>query len=113
MQAVLITAYKDIEQLAKLAAILSEDFEVYIHIDKRVSLSQEQRNLITGNGNEHIFLYTLYTKGLLFGKEKDVDASVMKKWKSEIKSNYKALHQGNFLDWKRKLILDWICKRIG
>ncbi len=58
MQAVLITAYRNLNQLAQLAELLSKEFEVYIHIDKRVSCSDiENSNL---KECEHIKIFSLY-----------------------------------------------------
>jgi hypothetical protein len=40
-QAVLITAYKDFDQLVELVNLFDEDFNFYIHIDKKASLPAE------------------------------------------------------------------------
>ena len=39
MQAILILAHKNIDQVTKLATILNNNFEVYIHFDKKMILS--------------------------------------------------------------------------
>jgi hypothetical protein len=39
-QAIIITAYKDFEQLIDLIKIFDEDFNIYIHIDKKSKLNQ-------------------------------------------------------------------------
>ena len=42
MQAVLILAHKNIDQVIELSQRLSSCFNVYIHFDKKVSLSEKQ-----------------------------------------------------------------------
>lgn len=54
--------------------------------------------------------FTLYVKGILYGREKDIDKEVMKEWKREMKENYDQLMKGKFLEWKRKVLLFLICK---
>lgn len=49
--------------------------------------------------------FTLYVKGIIYGREKDIDKSIMKEWKRELKGNYGELMEGKFLDWKRKVLL--------
>lgn len=44
MQAVLILAHKDIDQLLQLTNRLNSTFEVYIHIDKKAHLTGTQKN---------------------------------------------------------------------
>ena len=57
-QAVIITAYHNFNQLAVLANMLSKVFEVYIHIDKRVSIEEwKYSNLRCA---KHIKVFSLY-----------------------------------------------------
>lgn len=43
MQAVIILAHKNINQVIKLASLLNEKFEVYIHIDQKIQLTDAQK----------------------------------------------------------------------
>lgn len=49
--------------------------------------------------------FTLYVKGIIHGRGKDIDESIMKEWKRELKENYGELIEGKFFDWKRKVLL--------
>lgn len=42
MQAVLILAHKNIDQVIELSQRLSSNFNVYIHFDRKISLSKKQ-----------------------------------------------------------------------
>lgn len=53
MQAVLITAYHNFNQLDILTKLLSKKFEVFVHIDKKTKES------FTAS-NEHIHVYSLF-----------------------------------------------------
>lgn len=44
MQAVLIQAHKNIDQVIELISILEKNFLVYVHVDKKVSLSDAQKS---------------------------------------------------------------------
>ncbi|WP_172443331.1 beta-1,6-N-acetylglucosaminyltransferase [Nonlabens agnitus] len=50
-QAILITAYKDFPQLERLTSEFDERFNIYIHIDKKSSLTSIERNVFLRNGN--------------------------------------------------------------
>ena len=41
-QAILITAFKNFNQLAEIAEFFDEDFSVYVHIDKKSEISSEE-----------------------------------------------------------------------
>lgn len=56
--------------------------------------------------------FTLYVKGILYGREQDIDKEVIKKWKRELKENYSILMQGRFLETKRKILLFLISKLV-
>ena len=43
MQAVLVLAHKNINQVIELSALLRKRFEVYIHFDKKAHLTEAQR----------------------------------------------------------------------
>lgn len=45
-QAILITAYKDFEQLITLVNFFDNDFNIYIHIDKKSHLSKQQKKTL-------------------------------------------------------------------
>lgn len=46
MQAVIILAHKNIDQVIKLANLLNEKFEVYIHFDQKIQLTDAQRSAL-------------------------------------------------------------------
>ena len=46
MQAVLILAHKNIDQVIELASRLSTDFEIYIHLDKKATITVDQSRKI-------------------------------------------------------------------
>ena len=54
-QGILITAYRDIPMLEKLVTYFDEDFEMFIHIDKRC-----REKLAALEGNEHLHLFRAY-----------------------------------------------------
>ncbi len=54
--------------------------------------------------------FNLYMKAKLSGIGADIDKSVLKEWKKELKCNYKDLVKGKMLDYKRKIALFLICK---
>lgn len=54
MQAIIMLAHKDIEQVGKLAQLLSQKFEVYIHIDKKYRLSDSDFTILS---MERVHLY--------------------------------------------------------
>ena len=54
-QAILITAYRDIPMLEKLVDYFDEDFELFIHIDKRC-----RENLANIDSKKHLHLYRSY-----------------------------------------------------
>lgn len=53
--------------------------------------------------------FTLYVKALFSGCEDDVDQSIFKKLRDELKENYSELQKTKFFDWKRKVLLKMIC----
>ncbi|MGO2952506.1 MAG: beta-1,6-N-acetylglucosaminyltransferase [Lactobacillus sp.] len=54
MQAVLIVAHKNIEQMIKLANLLSRKFAVYVHIDKEYHLSRDEEAQLAKNHIRYI-----------------------------------------------------------
>lgn len=46
MQAILILAHKNIEQVTKLATILHNNFEVYIHFDKKMNIPENYKQIL-------------------------------------------------------------------
>jgi hypothetical protein len=51
MQAVLVLAHKNIDQVIELADLLSTKFEVYIHFDKKAHITSEQKRAL---GHPHV-----------------------------------------------------------
>ncbi|MDO4902933.1 MAG: beta-1,6-N-acetylglucosaminyltransferase, partial [Limosilactobacillus sp.] len=54
MQAVLILAHKDIDQLEKLCDLLTPTFNVYIHLDIKTKLTDEQANYFEQKEQVHV-----------------------------------------------------------
>lgn len=54
MQAILILAHKDIEQVTKLALNLHTNFEIYIHFDKTMLISKKYENILNSNHIHYI-----------------------------------------------------------
>lgn len=54
-QGILITAYRDIPMLEKIVAYFDEDFELFVHVDKRC-----RESLAALEGREHLHLYRTY-----------------------------------------------------
>lgn len=50
MQAIIILAHKNIDQVVDLGILLRSKFEVYIHFDQKVSLNQNQKKKLDQNG---------------------------------------------------------------
>ena len=46
MQAILILAHKNIDQVTKLATILNNNFEVYIHFDKKMNIPKNYKQIL-------------------------------------------------------------------
>ncbi|MYY64562.1 beta-1,6-N-acetylglucosaminyltransferase [Lactobacillus salivarius] len=46
MQAILILAHKNIEQVTKLATILNNNFEVYIHFDRKMNIPENYKQIL-------------------------------------------------------------------
>ena len=55
MQAVVITAYRDPEQVYKLAELLSRKFLVYIHFDKKMDAESIGKQHFEGLPNVHVY----------------------------------------------------------
>ena len=51
MQAILMMAHRDLEQMIELAEILRKKFEVYIHIDTKMNVSPEEKSKFTADGS--------------------------------------------------------------
>lgn len=52
--------------------------------------------------------YTLYVKALIYGKNEQISKDILEEWRQEIKHNYIELKK--ILDWKRKILLWYICR---
>ena len=59
MQAILILAHKNIEQVTKLALKLNTHFEIYIHFDKTMSVPKEFKNTLDDNYIHYIYTFEL------------------------------------------------------
>lgn len=55
MQAVLILAHKNIQQIIQLANLLSRKFEVYIHLDKKCPVESGLMHELESNIHAHFF----------------------------------------------------------
>ena len=49
MQAILILAHKNIDQVTKLATILNNNFEVYIYFDKKLPIPEKYKQILNKN----------------------------------------------------------------
>ena len=56
-QAVLILAHKNFDQLQKLIDRLNDTFELYIHFDKKMPLSDQQKSILAANGVHYCSVY--------------------------------------------------------
>ena len=54
MQAILVIAHKNIEQVTELSKLLKRKFEVYIHIDKKCIVPEPQMRMLLNTG-AHVF----------------------------------------------------------
>ncbi|MBP2058099.1 hypothetical protein J2Z60_001276 [Lactobacillus colini] len=54
MQAILILAHKDIEQVTKLATVLNDNFEIYIHFDKKLNIPKSYKQILNKNRIHYI-----------------------------------------------------------
>ena len=50
-QAILITAYKDFDQLCLLVDFFDQDFNIYIHVDKKSTIPEDLKSELTGKKN--------------------------------------------------------------
>lgn len=58
MQAVVITAYKNLRQVSELCKLLETKFAVYVHVDKRAAKDEYAQFLsdVGGGGGYKVFL---------------------------------------------------------
>ena len=54
MQAMLILAHKNVDQVLQLASKLNRRFEVYIHFDTKCPVSEKEKSFMDDNGIKHI-----------------------------------------------------------
>lgn len=54
MQAILVIAHKNIEQVTELSKLLKRKFEVYVHVDKKCVVSEPQMRVLLSTG-AHVF----------------------------------------------------------
>lgn len=62
MQAIIILAHKNIDQVVKLADLLNEKFKVYIHVDQKIQLTDTQKKVLDEMG-VHYFSYVAVNWG--------------------------------------------------
>ena len=55
MQAVLVVAHKDAEQIIELSKILTRKFEVYIHFDTKYCIPKEAAEILKSMAHVHLF----------------------------------------------------------
>lgn len=61
-QAVVITAYKDFNQLVRLVTMLKDFFVLYIHVDKKQSSLYKSLIDLVGD-EEDVFVFSIYSVG--------------------------------------------------
>lgn len=54
MQAMLILAHKDLEQMVEFTKLLKDEFEVYVHIDTKTPLTEEVRSYLDNNNIHYL-----------------------------------------------------------
>lgn len=50
MQAILVIAHKNIDQVTELSKLLRRKFEVYVHVDKKCMVPEPQMNALLSTG---------------------------------------------------------------
>ena len=60
MQAILILAHKNIDQVIKLATILNNNFEVYIHFDKKMNIPENYKQILDKKNIHYISKIDVY-----------------------------------------------------
>lgn len=53
-------------------------------------------------------IFTLYSKGLIYGIGKEFDTTIIRSWKTILRNEYTKLMKGKMLDIKRKALLTYI-----
>lgn len=90
---------------------LSEkDFGLIEIWDEIVKREEKSEYAYWAQMNRKRATFTLYVKALLSGCEKNIDKNIFREWKKELKENYSELQKTKFFDWKRKMILFFICR---
>lgn len=90
--------------------LCKRDYALFEIWEQIVSREKDTQYFEWAELNRKRAMFTLYVKGVIHGREKDVDRSILIEWRSELKGNYGELMKGKFLDWKRKVLLFFLCK---
>lgn len=98
MQAVLILAHKDIDQLLQLTKRLNGVFEVYIHIDKKAQITNHQQDVL--NALPHV--HWISTQNVHWGAWSIVQATIDLMNLALKKSDNKYFHLISGQDWPVK-----------
>lgn len=80
--------------------------------DEIVSREKESEYSYWAEMNRKRATFTLYVKALLSGYEDNIKKSIVNEWRQELKGNYSDLMGTKFFDWKRKILLFYICKML-
>lgn len=97
MQAVLILAHKNVEQVFKLSKLLSSKFNVYVHFDTKTNLTDEDKTLFVKN---NIKVYSKYN--VKWGSFNIVKATVLLMQAALEEKNNTYFHLISGQDWPLK-----------
>ena len=89
--------------------LCEKDFSLLEIWDEIVKREQGMKFYDAAVLNRKRATYTLYVKALIYGMNNQISKDVLENWRQEIKHNYIELKK--ILDWKRKLLLWYICTR--
>ena len=89
--------------------LCEKDFSLFEIWDEIVKREQGMKFYDAAVLNRKRATYTLYVKALIYGMNNQISKDVLENWRQEIKHNYIELKK--ILDWKRKLLLWYICTR--
>lgn len=89
--------------------LCEKDFSLLEIWDEIVKREQGMKFYDAAVLNRKRATYTLYVKALIYGMNNQISKDVLEDWREEIKHSYIELKK--ILDWKRKLLLWYICRR--
>lgn len=103
-----IKYYYDMKNSGITKAKLCLKDQDLIHIwDKIIDEVQDSDELKYAILNKKRAMFTLYSKAVIYGKEKEISLELLNSWKKKIRENKLELFK--ILDWKRKILLLSIC----